>query len=595
MRLADYVINFLEKKKIDIVFTVSGGGSIFLCDALHKSKKLKYIACHHEQAVSFAAESYSRLKNKPGAAIVTTGPGGTNCTTGVACCWIDSVPMIYISGQVYLDQTIGKSGMRQVGVQEFDIVNMVKFSTKYSVTVKKPNEIKYHLEKAYYIATSGRPGPVWIDIPADIQNADIELDKLISFKSKIRKKKNNKIDSKIKKIAQLFLKSKRPLLHIGHGVRISKGQKYLRRIVDNYKIPFALTWNASDLIETDHPSYIGRPGAFAERGSNFIVQNCDLYISVGTRLPFMVTGYNTKDFARNAKKIMVDIDQKELAYSRIPLFKKINCDASYFLKTLIKFLPKKNFISKEWLKYCFNVRKKYPIVLKKFKLQKKYLNSYYFVDTLSDILSKKDTIVTDMGLSFVGTHQTFKTKKAQRLYTNSGHAPMGWGLPAAIGAYYALKIKKRIICLTGEGGLQMNIQELATVMHHKLPIKIFIYNNGGYLTIKQTQQLGFNSRIMGSNPESGLSFPNYKKIAEAHNINYKKISNNKNLKSNLKKMLLGNKPMICELMLDHNQEQMPKAINKRTLDGKSVPTKYEDMYPFLSTKEISENMLCKIK
>jgi len=472
---------------------------------------------------------------------------------------------------------------------------MVKFSTKYSVTVKKPNEIKYHLEKAYYIATSGRPGPVWIDIPADIQNADIELDKLISLKTKIKKKKNNKIDSKIKKIAQLFLKSKRPLLHIGHGVRISKGQKYLRRIVDNYKIPFALTWNASDLIETDHPSYIGRPGAFAERGSNFIVQNCDLYISVGTRLPFMVTGYNTKDFARNAKKIMVDIDQKELAYSRIPLFKKINCDASYFLKTLIKFLPKKNFISKEWLKYCFNVRKKYPIVLKKFKLQKKYLNSYYFVDTLSDILSKKDTIVTDMGLSFVGTHQTFKTKKAQRLYTNSGHAPMGWGLPAAIGAYYALKIKKRIICLTGEGGLQMNIQELATVMHHKLPIKIFIYNNGGYLTIKQTQQLGFNSRIMGSNPESGLSFPNYKKIADAHNINYKKISNNKNLKSNLKKILLGNKPIICELMLDHNQEQMPKAINKRTLDGKSVPTKYEDMYPFLSTKEISENMLCKIK
>ena len=590
MRLADFVIKFLEEKKIDTVFTVSGGGSIFLCDALYKSKKLKYIACHHEQAVSYAAESYSRVKNRPGAAIVTTGPGGTNCVSGVACCWIDSVPTIFISGQVFLNQTIGNSGLRQIGVQEFDIVNMVKSSTKYAVIVKKPNEIKYHLEKAYSVCTEGRPGPVWIDIPANIQNAEINPKKLISYKPETKIKKSFTLDKKIKKIAKLFLKYDRPMFHIGHGVKISSGQNYIRKIVDKYKIPFALTWNASDLIESNHPSYVGRPGAFAERGSNFIIQNCNLYISVGTRLPFMVTGYNSKDFARKAKKVMVDIDKNEVRKSKIELHDKINCDASYFLKTLLKYLPKKIKLSGSWLDYCKNVRKKYPIVLEKFKSQKKFVNSYYFVDLLSDILNKKDIIVTDMGLSFVGTHQTFKVKKGQKLYTNSGHAPMGWGLPAAVGACYASK-KRRIICLVGEGGLQMNIQELATIMHNKLPIKIFIYNNGGYLTIKQTQQLGFESRIMGSNSNSGISFPDYKKIAQSHQIKYTKITNNKNLKKKINKMLVGNKPVICELMLDHNQEQMPKAINKRMPGGKSVPTKYEDMYPFLSPHEIKENML----
>jgi len=590
MRLADFVIKFLEKKKIDTVFTVSGGGSIFLCDALYKSKKIKYVSCHHEQAASYAAESYSRAKNKPGAAIVTTGPGGTNSVSGVSCCWIDSVPAIFISGQVNLNQTIRGSGLRQVGVQEIDIVNIVKSNTKYAVTIKKPQEIKYHLEKAYHICTEGRPGPVWIDIPADIQNAEINPKKLLNYKPIIKTKKNFLVDSKIRKISKLLLKCKRPMLHIGQGVKISNGQKYVRKIVNKYKIPFALTWNASDLMESNHPYYIGRPGTFAERGSNFIVQNCDLYISIGSRLPFMVTGYNSKDFARKAKKVMVDIDKTEINLCRVSLDEKINCDASYFLKTLLSYLPRKINLPDDWLKYCQNIRKKYPIVLQKFITQKKFVNSYYFIDILSDILNKQDIVVTDMGLSFVGTHQAFKIKKGQKLYTNSGHAPMGWGLPAAVGAYYASK-NQRIVCLAGEGGFQMNIQELATIMHNKLPIKIFILNNGGYLTIKQTQQHGFNSRIMGANSQSGLSFPDYKKIAQSHKMEYIKIKNNKNLKSKIKKTLSGNKPIICELMIDPNQEQMPKAINKRITSRKIVATKYEDLYPFLSSKEIQKNML----
>ena len=349
MKLSDYVIKFLEEKKISTVFTVSGGGSIFLCDALYKAKKLKYVACHHEQAVAYAAEGFARAQNKPGAALVTTGPGGTNATSGVACCWIDSVPAIFISGQVFLNQTIGNSGIRQIGVQEFDIVSMVKSSTKYAVIIKKPEEIKFHLEKAYYLCQSGRPGPVWIDIPANIQNAFVNEKKLKGFKINERKKSTKIIDKKIKSVAQLLVKYNRPLMHLGRGVKLSNCESIFKKFIKKYNIPFALTWNADDFIKSDHSLCIGRPGAFGARGSNFILQNCNLYISIGTRLPYMVTGYDAKDFARRAKmKIMVDIDKKELNKKDLKLNLKINCDAYYFLKTLFKYM--KNFKKhKNWI------------------------------------------------------------------------------------------------------------------------------------------------------------------------------------------------------------------------------------------------------
>jgi len=592
MKLSDYVIKFLEEKKISTVFTVSGGGSIFLCDALYKAKKLKYVACHHEQAVAYAAEGFARAQNKPGAALVTTGPGGTNATSGVACCWIDSVPAIFISGQVFLNQTIGNSGIRQIGVQEFDIVSMVKSSTKYAVIIKKPEEIKFHLEKAYYLCQSGRPGPVWIDIPANIQNAFVNEKKLKGFKINERKKSTKIIDKKIKSVAQLLVKYNRPLMHLGRGVKLSNCESIFKKFIKKYNIPFALTWNADDFIKSDHSLCIGRPGAFGARGSNFILQNCNLYISIGTRLPYMVTGYDAKDFARRAKmKIMVDIDKKELNKKDLKLNLKINCDAYYFLKTLFKYM--KNFKkNKNWINYCKKTKEKYPIVINSMKKENKYVNSYYFVDKLSEILSSKDIIITDMGFSFTSTHQAFKLKDGQTFHTNSGHAPMGWGLPAAVGAFFAknkTKKKKRVICLTGDGGFQLNIQELATIMHHKIPMKIFIFNNGGYLTIKQTQQLGFEGRIMGADKKSGLSFPNYKKLAETYKMNYFKIKSNKNLKESLQFVTNSRGASICELIMDPNEEQAPKAINKRTPEGKSVPTKFEDMYPFLSKQELNSN------
>ncbi len=591
MRLADYIVNFLEKKGIDTVFTVSGGGSIFLCDALYNSKKIKYISHHHEQAASFAAESYARSKNDVGCAFVTTGPGGTNTVTGVSSAWIDSIPVIFISGQVFLNQTIQKTKKRQIGVQEINIIDIVKPITKFSKMITDPNTIEYYLEKAYQISKSGRPGPVFLDIPADLQNAFIDKKKLIKYRSN-----NNKTISPKKDDINLLIKkiknSSRPLIHIGHGVKLSGGKQILKKFLKKHKIPFVVTWNADDIVNSDHKMYFGRPGAFGERGSNFIVQNCDFYLSIGTRLPYMVTGYNSKRFAHKAKfKVMVDIDRNELNKKDVNLDLKIQSDAKNFITNLYKSLGRIK-PNEKWYKYCQKVRKKYPILIKKMINEKKFVNSYYFIKTLSKLTKDNDKIITDMGFSFTTTHQALDIKKNQTFYTNSGHAPMGWGLPAAIGSFYASKnFKDNLICITGEGGLQMNIQELATVMHNKIPIKIFIFNNGGYLTIKQTQVLGFKGRIMGADKNSGLSFPDYKKIALSHNMSYTKITNHKNLKNKISKVLSSSKTMICELIMNPDEEQIPKAINRRDKSGKSIPTEFEDMYPFLPREELNSNKI----
>ena len=580
IKVSDYIIKFLESKNIDTVFTVSGGGSIALCDSLYRSK-MRYICNHHEQASVFAAESYARAKNKVGCALVTTGPGGTNALTGIASAWIDSVPLFVISGQVYYNQTIKKSGLRQLGVQEIDIVTLAKSITKYSKIITNVDQIKDSIEKAYHLSTSGRPGPVLIDIPADIQNSiiDSKMPKII----KTNKNDNFKIE--YKKIIKYINDSKRPLFIFGQGAKISNAQNEIKKILKKTRIPFALTWNASDLIESSHELYVGRPGAFAERGANFVIQNCDLLISIGTRLPFMVTGYNYDNFAKNAKKIFVDIDQQEIKNHHIKFDIKVCCDAKKFIKNLNNLDGKKLNIHPLWNRYCRDIKKDFPIVLPEYKKQKKFVNSYYFTDLLSKKLDSNSVIVTDMGLSFVGTHQSFNVKKNQKLYTNSGHAPMGWGLPASIGAFYA-DTTKNVICLTGDGGLQMNIQELATIMQWQIPIKIFIYNNKGYLTIKQTQQLGFGGRLMGSDKKSGISFPNYSQIAKAHKIKFVKINNHTELKKKLPLIINYLKPVICELNMDCEQEQIPKMINKRDGFGKTIPTDFDDLYPYLEKKKI---------
>ena len=589
MRLSDYIIKFLEKKKIDTVFQVSGGGSIFLGDALYKAKKIKYVAHHHEQAASFAAEGYARSKNDVGCCFVTTGPGGTNAVTGISSAWIDSIPVIFIAGQAFYNQTIQNTKKRQIGVQEINIIDIIKPITKFSVMVKDANLINFYLEKAYEICKSGRPGPVFLDIPADMQNAQIDEKKILKLKYNPLKI-NYQIKDDINQIVKKLRHSKKPVIHLGHGVRLSNSKNLVKKFFDKYQIPFLVTWNADDIVSSNHKMYFGKPGQFGERGSNFIIQNCDFYLSIGSRLPYMVTGYNPKDFARNAKfKAMVDIDNYELKKKNLKLNLIIESDAKYFLEELFKKL--KNYKSNQkWIDYCNYVRKKNPILIDKMINEKKYVNSYYFVKNLSKRTKPKDTIITDMGFSFTTSHQAIDIKNNQKFFTNSGHAPMGWGLPAAIGAYYAnKKSNSNLICLTGEGGFQMNIQELATIMHNKIPVKIFVFNNGGYLTIKQTQLLGFDGRVMGADKKSGLSFPNYKKLASAHNILYKKIKNHKNLDKSIKSILDSKKAFLCELIMSPNEEQIPKAVNRRNELGKSIPAKLEDMYPFLSKEELSSN------
>lgn len=588
IRLSDYVISWLRNKGVSTVFTVSGGGSIFLCDALSKEEKIKYICCHHEQSVSFAAEGYARANKKIGVGLVTTGPGGTNALTGIAASWIDSVPMLIISGQVYSSQTIGNSGLRQLGVQESNIVDLAKSITKYSKMIIDKNDIKLELEKCLYLACSGRPGPVLLDIPADIQNAFVDEKKLKNF---IKPKQRIIVqDYTLDKVVKKLISAKRPIIHVGHGLRNTKAKKKIIEFISKTKIPVMTTWNGTDIIPSDFEYFVGRPGAFAQRGANFNIQNCDFYMSLGTRLPFMVTGYNKLDYARNAYKVMVDIDQNELNKHIGFIDELINSDSVEFLKIMDKKIPKSFQSSKVWLDKCTEINKKYPLTQQLYVKQDDWVYSYYFIDQLSKFTSTNSNIITDMGLSFVGTHMGFKVKNGQNVFTNSGHAPMGWGLPAAIGAYFANK-KRKTICLTGEGGLMMNIQELSTVMHHNIPIKIFIYNNGGYQTIKDTQILGFQGRLMGCNSESGISFPKFEKLSASFGIKYCLIQNNNEVDKLLPSLLDKNEPTIIELMIDPDQQHVPKAINKRSENGTTIPSNFEDMYPFLSKNEVKKNLI----
>ena len=594
MRVADYVIEFFENQGVDCIFTVSGGGSIFLCDALGASKRMQYVACHHEQAASMATEAYARVRQGLGVTLVTTGPGATNAVTGVAGSWLDHVPHVIISGQVFLAQTIGKyPGLRTMGVQEINIVDIVRPMTKYAVMVEDAQEIRHHLEKAVYIATHGRPGPTWIDIPANIQNAIVDPTALRGFDSQdYEVNLDPELETKVSEVVRLLKSARRPLLHIGQGVRIAGAGEEFSQLVEEFRLPFVTARNANDMVPWDHALYIGRPGTFAQRGANFAVQTSDLYLAIGTRLSLAQTGYNAKDYARNAKVIMVDIDQAELDKDTVNLHLKIQTDAKLFLQELRRQLSQEKLdihLWDPWLEQCQQWKQKYPVVLPEYREQVGSVNSYHFIDTLSDVLTPNDIVVTDMGFAFQNTHQAFRVKTGQRVFTNCGLASMGWGLPAAVGACFGSG-KKRTICIAGEGGLLMTIQEMATIMHHRLPVKLFVLNNGGYLTIKQTQELGFEGRVMGSNEDSGLSFPDFMKIAEAHGFRGVRLNSHQSLKEHIIEVLNHKGPVLCEILMDHNQLQAPKSINRRNADGSMKQTALEDSYPFLDPEEVKENL-----
>jgi len=594
MNVSDHIMSFLAEYGVKHIFTVSGGGSIFLNDALGRCKDISYICCHHEQAVSMATESYARTNDTLGVSLVTTGPGGTNAITGVVGAWIDSVPTLTISGQVFLDQTINGSGLRQLGIQEINIVDIVKPVTKYSVMVSKPEDVIYEIEKAIFVAKDSRPGPVWVDIPADIQKTIADS---IAFRRFEVLRKNNLERDRDKAIlnrdfvvplVEKFRKARRPLVYIGRGVRIADAVGELREFLETTRIPCVTGWNANELLESDFSLNFGRPGMFGQRHANIIVQNADLILIIGSRLSIPQVGYSYEDFGRNAFKIMVDIDQQELDKKTLLLDVRIRADAKEFLQELIYLTGNQKLGYPEWISYCEYVQGKYPLVLEEWKREESLVNSYHFVSLLSDQLTGRDIVVTDMGLAFTGTHQVFKVKKGQRLFTNSGFASMGWGLPAAIGACVA--DKRKVICLTGDGGFQMTSQELATVAHYRLPIKIFIFNNGGYLTIKQTQEINFSGQLMGCNDDTGISFPDWRKLAAAYEIETMTIETQVGLSDKIRNIIEYDGPVLCELLMDQDQPNIPKMAPKTNEHGEFVSQLFEDLYPFLSSEELADNM-----
>jgi acetolactate synthase I/II/III large subunit len=591
MKVSDYIFSELAVLGIKDVFTVSGGAAMHLLDSLGTNKDINHVCTHHEQAAAMAAEGNARITGKPGAVLVTSGPGGTNALTGICGAWIDSIPVIFLSGQVTSNTLIEGTGLRQFGIQESDIVSMVKSVTKYAVTIKDPSQVKYHLQKAIYLSTTGRPGPVWLDIPLDIQSKQIVPDECPSFEPEEKKiYEKNSLKKQVSNCIQLLRNAERPVLISGYGIRLAKGEKEFLRLVKKLRIPVISSWTTSDLISSSNEFSIGRSGIFGDRAGNFTVQNSDLVLSVGSRLSVPQVGYNFPLFARAAKKIVVDIDSAELKKPSIKPDLPIQADAKEFMIELLSQLKDAEpFGISSWLQRCRAWKLKYPVVLPEYKGCKDAVNSFYFIQVLSEKLDEKAVIVTDMGTSFTCTMQTFKTKLGQRLSTSSGHASMGFGLPGAIGACIGNN-RQDTICISGDGGLQMNIQELQTIVHYNLPIKLFVLNNKGYLTIKATQQNHFG-RFVGAEQSSGVTCPDIIKITTAYGLPNTRIANTKELNLKIDSVLKTPGPMVCEIIMEENQPLIPRVSSLKKPDGTIISKPIEDLYPFLSREEFMENMI----
>ena len=555
---------------------------MFLNEAFRKNKNINFIFTHHEQSAAMAAEAYCRIKKKPAILSITSGPGGTNAITGVIGAWVDSIPMIIISGQVERKDMILKSGTRQIGIQEANICEIIKPITKYAKVLKTSSDIEKELKIAIKISKQGRPGPVWLDIPLDVQAQKFSKKK-INFKinetSSNNKslKKNDK--KKILRVHKLIKNSKRPLVLIGNGIHLGDAEKEFLRFLKISQLPFLSSWNASDIVDSNHKLNFGRPGLFGNRISNFAIQSCDLLIILGCRLSVPITGYQIKNFSPNSKKIYVDIDQKEILKRNLKIKLKLNFDVKIFLRFFNSYIKNKKLSLKlswieklEKLKLDLNEDKKYLN-------QKNFINSFNFINELSKTLKGNENIVTDMGTSFTCTMQAFKTKKNQRLFTSSGIAAMGFGLPGLLGSYFADK-KKNPICITGDGGLMFNIQELQTIKNYKIPAKIFIINNGGYLTMKLMQKKNFK-KFVGADDQSGLTLPNFSKISKAFGFSFKKITNAKNIKKDLIKIFKSKQPLICEVMIPTLQDLVPRVQTQMNKDGSFEPAMIDNMYPFI--------------
>lgn len=590
MKLSDYVWKVVAEAGVKHVFMLPGGGCMHLVDSLGRNKDLTYVAHLHEQGAVAAAEAYAQYTNNLGVALVTTGPGGTNAITAVAAAWLDGTPLLVISGQVKrADIRMPERGERQLGFQELDIVSMVKPITKYAVTVRNQNDIVFILQRALLLARTGRPGPVWVDIPLDVQADDIDETTLPGY-SPISQGWISPNMPEIPAIADLLQASQRPALLVGNGVRLDgrEGLQALASFLDIAKVPVLTTWKAADLMPEDHPLFCGRPGSVGQRGANFAIQNADLVISVGARLDFGQIGYDRSTFARAAKKVVVDIDGAEIA--KLPWVDVgIQMCACTFLDSLG--MEVESLTRYEWLSQCKDWQRRYPVVLPEYRAFEDGVSNYVLLDVLSNLMTADDILVPgSSGACSETTFQAFRVKAGQRLLNSQGLGPMGFGIAAAIGACVASG-GRRTVCLDGDGGFAMNIQELEVVRRLNLPIKFFVLDNGGYGSIQQTQDAYFDGRHVASDKASGLTLPDIREVSKAFGIDYCTCPDHRYIDKDVVHVLNTSGPCICVVKVSPQQRTAPRLSSGRRTDGTMFSKPLEDLWPFLDREELRRNML----
>ncbi|MCM1451581.1 MAG: thiamine pyrophosphate-binding protein [Clostridium sp.] len=587
VKVSDYIIQFLENIGVKHVFMFTGGMTMHINDSIGYSKSIKPVFMLHEQGCTFAAESYARITNNIGVIVATCGPGATNTLTGIACSWIESTPLLVITGQCKRADIAPDPNLRQYGVQEVRIVDIARPITKYAKLINDPQSIRYELEKAVFLCKDGRPGPVLLDIPVDVQASIIDESTLVGFNEITLKPSVSQ--SQIDQVIELIKKSKRPVIYGGYGIAIAKARSEFRKLVDKIGAPVLVHWNCIDLLEESHPLYAGRPGAVGQRAANFTLQNADLLITIGTRLSLLQTGYNFDGFAKNAKLIMVDIDEAELNKNNIHPYIKVHADAGDFINALNNALDIDNSIYEDWVKQSQQWRKEFPIIKEEWKNDKVFVNSYLLIECISKHMQVDDVFVGGRaGTCVDATIQAFKVKKGQEVYITKGLSSMGNGIPAAIGGAYATG--KRIVCVVGDGGFVMNSQELEVIRRGNLPIKIFVLDNKGYSTIRNTQTNVFDGHLVGCSPESGLTIGSIKKISEAYGLSTLTIRNAYELDYIVNKSMCSHDPCVIIVNVSPTQLIEPRQASARDSEGNMFSRPLEDMKPLLPREKLEEIM-----
>jgi acetolactate synthase-1/2/3 large subunit len=594
VKVSDLIARFMVEKKMKHVFGIIGSGNAHIFDSIYRSD-IEMVCVHHEQAACMAIQTYYRTSGVVTAAVLTTGAGSLNAVTGVVSAWADSIPCLVIVSNENSIHAREDNPLRMWGVQGYDSVAMVKKVTKYAVRVSEPKRILYELEKAYHIATTGRPGPCWVDVPMNVQSASVEEADLRHYRPRKTNpfKSDADLGEKLQQAREALAQAKRPVIWLGHGIRLAGAMKDLERFMDAVKVPYLITWSAIDMVDSDHPLIYGRAGVYGQRAANFVLQNADCLLAIGTRLAIPQVGYDITEFVRGGKIIVVDIDQTELEKYKDRYDLTLHMDAGLFLRDFLDSELKAVSASKEWISACDGYRKRYARLGPEHKDRDGYINTYAFMERIEKHFKPDQIVVTDMGSALLSGHQVLKIRPGQRLMTSLGLGEMGYGLPGAVGASIA-RNRGEVLCLNCDGGMMMNLQELQTVVHRRLPIKLFIFNNDGYLMIKHTQKAIVNGRYSGTNKESGVSCPDFSALAKAFDIPAFQIRTWQDFDRVVPQVQAATGPVICEVFTHPEQLSVPKQSLAIQKDGSLISPPLEDLSPFLPLEELRENMIIPV-